>query len=329
MAKPRSKSSSIERYAVQLREPQDRSSPGAASDSHLTSGEAIATQANVAADQPPLPSRSTAIWLCVTLLNLVLIVFLIPDSLLKNQRVEFIVKAVPVATGLFIAGYVWIKALFLDFLTHRSYKIAQTAILTIVILLHASQWPIVMINPQLEPADAFLGVDGSEPAPYDGGGFRVSVNDHTVKLVKTTSKQETIERSIPISYQQILRAILRNYNPRWPLLYPVAVDIQQPGVEVRIKKTDGYFDEYFRSKKHFSSRNLPLELDPNSGDTLIYQSGNDQIVPDDVLELPYGDYLVKATRVGCKNSYEPIELSIGKGSDLKYLISYPPCKAEN
>jgi hypothetical protein len=264
----------------------------------------------------------------VTLLNLVLVVFLIPDSLLKNERVEFLVKAVPVAAGLFVAGYVWIKAHFLEFLAQRSYKIVQTTILGMLILLHTSQFPIIKINPQLEPADALLAIDGSEPEPYDGSGFRVSVNDHTVRIVKTTFKQVTIERTIKTSYKEILAAIFRNYSPHWPLLYQVAVDIQQPGVEVRIRKTDGEFDEDFCSKAHLTGRNVPLTLDHNSRDTLIYYSGNDEVVGDDVLELPYGEYVVNATRALCKVPYTAITINIGKDDKLQPEIRYSPCEAE-
>jgi len=325
MANPRHKSRKVQGYPVQPCDPQKR--PDAA-DSPVTGGDDSATQANDAESQPPDPSRSTAIWLCVTLLNLVLLVFLIPESLLKDAKVEFLVKAVPVAAGLFLAGYVYIKAHFLEFLAKRSYKITQTAILGILILLHASQLPIIQINPQLEPADALLAIDGSEPEAYDGSGFRVSVNDHTVRIVKTTFKQVTIERTIKTSYKKILAAIFRSYSPHWPLLYQVAVDIQQPGVEVRIRKTDGEFDEDFCSKAHVTARNLPLTLDHNSRDTLIYNSGNDETVPDDTLELPYGEYVVNATRALCKVAYKEIKISIGKDDALKPEIGYPPCEAE-
>jgi len=324
MAKAHRKARKVEGDPVQVRESQTGSRKGAAVDSQLPRKEGAAKPANDEAAKPPLPSRSTAIWLCVTLLNLVLLVFLVPESLLKDQRVDFLVKAVPVAAGLFVAGYVWIKAHFLDFLAHGSYKIVQTALLSVLILLHASQFPIVRITPQLEPADAWLGVDGSEPGPYNGG-LRVSVRDHTVKVVKIMPRQRTIEREIKISFKDMLAAIFTNYSPRWPLLYEVAVVIQQPGVEVRISKTDGEFDEDFTSRRHFTGLTLPLKLDPLSR-TLIYYNGD--VVGDDAIELPYGEYVFNAAKVGCKTPYDPVTMTIGKDDNPEYEIRYPACESE-
>lgn len=270
---------------------------------------AQANPSNANPDEPvPPPSRSNAAWLVITLMNIVLIVFLVPASLLKQDQLGFIFKVVSIvgAMGAFAAGLVWFKNLMTSLPQQRWFKIANVAILFAVVPLHVSQQSVVPLHPRIEPSGTLLEIDGQQ-RDYEGG-VRLSVSNHQVRVRATSNSHP---RDIAITYKDVFYAIFKNYSEYWTPWYKVTINTNSENVEVLIRKKDGEFDADFRKHPPATELALPFQPKSNSNDTFIYHGANNPNGSADHINLPYGEYELTARSNGC-NQTLVTQLIVGK-----------------
>jgi len=261
------------------------------------------------------PSGSDALWLAITLINLVLIIWLLPDSLIdpeKNKPLNLLIKILPITFGLFAAGYLWFKVRLRRFLKQTSYKITMTALMAVLLTLHISQLPFFPIYPQVEPPNAQIEVD-SKPVQLNNGRLFTTIKDHTVTL-KPPQGEDHGERPFSISYKDVFFGIFKTYSPRWSLLCKVGIATEDPHVEVVIEKTDNAFDDGF-------IRNPPAPLMKDHGTTFkqrgtennvfVYTGVSNPSGGGDYIKLPYGQYKLTARKSGCATDEQSLTIEPG------------------
>jgi hypothetical protein len=280
------------------------------------------------AEPPPRrakrPSGSDALWLAITLLNLVLIIWLLPDSLIdpeKNKPLNLLIKILPITFGLFAAGYLWFKVRLRSFLKQTSYKITMTALMAVLLTLHISQLPFFPIYPQVQPPNARIEVD-TKPAQLNNGRLFTTIKDHTV-ILKPPEGEDHGERPFSISYKDVFFGLFKTYSPRWSLLCKVGIATQDPDVEVVIEKTDNPFDDEF-------IRNPPAPWMKDSGTTFKQRGAENNVFVHtgvsnpsgggDYIKLPYGQYKLTARKSGCTTAEQP--LTIKPGGPAEYVVEF-------
>lgn len=264
--------------------------------------------------QPPPPSFWNAIWLVITFVNFVLFLFIIPESLFKDERIELIVKAGSFLVTIFVGGFLWLKTRFFDFLGRTAFKVSQSALLGVLVTLHLSQFSLFPIYPAIKPADATLKVDGA-PVKYDGKRLRLPISDHKITI---GNAEEENEREFSVSYKDVLFSMFKGYRPSWSLLYNVKLSISDAKVEVVIRKLDGEFDDDYREKREPTTLGQPFKQ--TAKDTFVYLSKDEPLGSTDNIRLPYGDYEFTARRQGCKTDMKT--LSIGQDQSSEYEVNF-------
>jgi len=263
---------------------------------------------------PPPPSRSNAFWLGLTLVNIVLIVFLLPSALLKNDRVAFIVQIVTTvaAAGVFAAGLVYFKNLASSLPQRKWFKVVNIVALCLLGPVNVLRLPVVPIHPQIEPAGAKLKVD-DEDVEHFNDRLRLSVGSHKVQITPRLRSEGT-EKTYWISYKDVIRAVFKDYTPRWTPLQEVTVGTKEPNVEVTIRMKGGEFDAEFRENPPATAGQLPFGPKPNVNDTFIYRGANYETGGGDAVKLPYGEYEFVARKDGCQKQVNTVVV-INKDSE--------------
>lgn len=275
-------------------------------------------KATTPAPPPPPPSKRNAVWLVITLINIVLIVFLIPADLLENKQLATLLKVVSFvgAMGAFAAGVVYLKEFVGWLLGNRAFKIAQLVLLGLLLLIHVSQLSVIAAHPMIQPAGAKLEIDG-RPREYENGTVRLSIGNHTAKV----TSNDGIPREFKITYKDVVGSLFHRYSPAWSPLYQVRIDTNSPDVEVIIVKKDGDFDPDFLKNPPMtelkekgaanSAEEFRFDPSPNVHNSFVYQGGSDDSGATDHLRLPPGEYELTAQKQGCEKRLVKT-LTVGK-----------------
>jgi hypothetical protein len=278
---------------------------------------------NPAGPLPPPPSSSNAVWLAITLLNVVLIVVLLPATLLKSEEVSFIIKLVVMvgAAGAFAAGLVWFQNLARSLPNRKGFKVLNIVLLCTLIPVNVSQMTVVPLHPTLEPGST-LKID-DKGRELDGGALRLSVNNHEVSVtppVDDSANDKGKPWKYKVTYKEMILAIFWGYHSRWTPLYLVYVNTDDPDVEILIRKTDGDFDADFLQKPEPTKRGYLFNRKPESKNTFVYRGGPNQTGSEDLLHLPYGNY----DFIGSKNGCAPLlkQLNINKWEPQGYSVDF-------
>lgn len=265
----------------------------------------------------PRPSASEALWLIITIINLTLLLWLIPEEKLQvsEVRLGLWVKILPVILTVFVAGYVWIKAQFARFVRRTSYKIIQTALLATLLTIHVSQLPIFPMYPKLDPHAALVGIDGETPRKLKKQRLFTTVKDQTVTV---SSEDGQNKQDFDVSYKDVLFGLF--YQPNWSLHNRVTVYTTQPGVKIRIEKTGDPFDAEFHGRPPATKRSpaTSLSADPGDGRVMEYTGMREEGILEDEIRLPTGRYKLTFRRGNCHETYGE-ELSVE--SDLSTSVT--------
>jgi len=230
----------------------------------------------------------------VTLLNVILFVFLIPDSWLKgNEKVSFIIKvgSVVVASGAFVAGVAFFRSFIASIPRRTWFKVTNSVVVGVLLTLHLTQMRVVPIYPRVEPAGARLLVD-DRPEEYAGKAVWLSINNHGAKVSPERGGDAT---PYSISYKDVFGAIFKKYSPRWPLRYSIPIEVIGANVNVYIRKIDGELDPAFT--REFSELNPGLERGENG--VLKWSGPGDPGGGFADVKLPYGTYEMYAQKDDC------------------------------
>jgi hypothetical protein len=275
----------------------------------------------VAKESSGAPTRSDAVWLLLTLVNIGLFVFLVPADVLENKQLGFIIKSVSLigAMGAFAAGLLWFKKFVTSLPERKWFRVTQIAALCVLIPLQVSQRSVVPLHPRVEPAGTKLEVDG-EPRRYDSGTVRVSIRNHRIRVSAASGGHP---REFPLSYTDVFAAIFKEYSPRWTPLYEVTINTNSEDVEVVIRKKDGEFDADFRANPPPTELGLSFEPQANAKDTFIYRGANNPNGSADHVNLPYGDYELTARNASCRDT-DIRPLSVGKSHSAKHSVDFNP-----
>lgn len=246
----------------------------------------------------PSASGANALWLAVTLLNLVLIAFLLPSWLLKNDTVLFIIKVASIvaAAGAFAAGLVWFQNFLTSLPSHPWFKVSQIIAFVVLGLLNVAKLPLVPLYPVVD-AGATLEINGQHQN-VEAGTVRVSFGAH--KIVVSPGKADDGKPwHYSLGYEDVFSAIFRKYEQRWSPLYAVDIKTKVSNVEVLIRKLDGDFDPGFRNKPEPSDFGFKFEPMTGKTDAFIYGASDSQFGSADVVYLPPGEYAFTAHKEGC------------------------------
>jgi hypothetical protein len=254
-------------------------------------------------------------------LNIVLIVFLLPASVLKNEQLAFIIKVgtLVAAAGAFAAGLVYFKNLLSSLPTRKWFKRLNVVVFCLLIPIHASQLPVVAVHPRIEPRGAKLEIDG-RARDYENGTIRLSINNHPVQVSPASGGKP---RDFNVTYKEVFFALFSDYSPRWTPLFQVTIDTNSENVEVTIQKKDGEFDAAFRKRPPATELNLPFEAKADARDVFIYRGANNPIGSADHVELPYGDYEFTARKNNCAEK-DVKSLKVGSAPSERYSVDFKP-----
>jgi len=249
-----------------------------------------------------LPSSSDAFWLFLCVADAALLLWLLPDAMLANKRMELVGKLLTWLGGsLFVLGYVWFRDLFLSFVRHRAFKITLILLPIFLIPAYVTQMDIFPASPIVEPPNAELEIDG---VPRQKKNLKLSLSYHAVIIRESGKHDESPinERPFEFGPTDVWDTWWNNKKFYWPLFYKVPVDFNLAGPEtIELSKDDGRFDSEFRtSKPQLTFQGADGETNHfgawREGNSIIfswpYQPG---AIGSISLMLPYGTYHLTAT----------------------------------
>lgn len=267
--------------------------------------------------EPPLqPKPSDGFWLFISITNIAMFFWWIPEGLWNNNIIDTLLKLVPwLGSSLFVLGYTWCHKRILELSRHRYFKAVQLAFLSFFLLLGFTQLSIFPINPLVEPEEAVLEINGK---PYDKNqrkNIRLPIKNYKV-LIKNDKQVASNEgpdvRQFYISYGDFIKTFWdSDYRPYFSPLYDVILHTQEPLTEVVIEKQGHDFDSDFLNNPRASHIGAPVEVDGKR--TLHFRWPS----PDDTahtLRLPYGNYKWMIKNESCPYV---IEQSFFVGKDIK------------
>jgi hypothetical protein len=255
------------------------------------------------AQKKQTPSGKDAFWLFLCVADAALLLWLLPDAMLANKRMELVGKLLTWLGGsLFVLGYVWFRKLFLSFVRHRGFKITLITLPFFLVPLYVTQMDIFPGAPVVEPKNADLEIDG---LPRQKENLKLSLANHTVIVRESGKYGEATgnEREFKFGPKVVWDRWWNDKKFYWPLFYKVPVDFNLEGPEkIELVKNDGRFDPEFRSSKpQLTVEGEGGEITNKDGtwrdDNSIvfdwpYSSGTEGSV---AVTLPYGKYLLTAT----------------------------------
>ena len=254
--------------------------------------------------QKPIPSRSDAFWLFVCVADAGLIIWLLPDAVLGDKRLELLSKLFTWLGGsLFVLGYVWFRELFLAFVRHRAFKITLLAIPVFIVPFHITQVPIFFVKPQVDPSNAEVEIKGR---PVHITGIRLPLQSHeaVVKIQGQGNNSKVYTRTFELTASDIWGTWWRDEQPYLPLTFYVPLTFEEAPETIEIVKEDMRFDRKFRNsvpQLTFKNENGDNEDKPGTwmADGRIVFSIPNQPLGGAGITVPYGKYNATARFPGC------------------------------
>lgn len=281
------------------------------------------------------PSGAAAVWIALTLLNVGLLILVVPDALLQNVRLAFVIKVVSGigALGAIAAVLIWFQHAFTSLPKYLWFRTTQVVALCVLGLLNLSQLPLIPLYPVLDPGSK-VEVDGQKHA---GGTIRVSLGPHTVRVGTSTDAEGKLKvsddggkvKEYSLGYKQVLLAVLSNYTDPWDALdtvyihplYAVYIQTDVPKVDVEIRRTDGDFNPEFSESAEPEDPPPGIERKPGTNNVVIWHSGNSRVGTDIRLYLPHGEYTFTGRKEGCEKVIPKSIKHVEKGGHIIELGS--------
>jgi hypothetical protein len=260
----------------------------------------------------PQPNLKDGLWLLLIVTNVALLLALVPDNVLTNSKLGLLVKLVPwLGSYLFVLGYAWFRDGILELTRHIIFKVLMLGALVILGPLSVSKLRIFQVHPLIEPSSAEVQVDGEPVAVDTKGEIRISLQRHTITISEnsTDEGEKPNTREFQMSFREAFRAWREStYQPRWTLLYDVAVSDQKAVDELEIRKAGDLDPDFWRNPEPaYGGAAVTQGREP--GMLLFKWTGGDV-----GLRLPYGSYKLTARRQGCLDTeVQSVEVKKGVG----------------
>jgi hypothetical protein len=284
--------------------------------------------------QPQVPSRSDAFWLFLSAADAALLLWIIPDAMLTNKRLELLGKIVTWLGGsLFVLGYVWFRERFLGYVRNRGFKITLAVIPVMVVPFYLTQFDIFRIKPVVEPSSAELEIQGEKRSIEN---LKVSLSGSTVivRLRGQGPNAPVYERPFPMTAGDVWRSWFYNEQPYWPLVFEVPLGFNKEGPEkiVASKETKVFDSGYVPELTYMNgAQQLKLagtwEKDKSISWGWPYEPGTKNSIR---LTLPYGKYRLIATYADnelCPKTSED-EIDVKPGIEASELSIKRKCEAQ-
>ena len=278
----------------------------------------------------------------ITFLNVALFVFVVPEWILDAKRISLLTKVFPavIVAGLFGLVVVWFKNVLTTLPEKTWFQTINFILFVLLVLLNISQQNISAVFPQIKSNgyQVKVLVDDTERAYQPGGTIRLSIADHTVRIVPEIDENQSKdsqdaspqikEGKFTVSYKDVLGGLFADYKPQWGLLYVVGINVLEPNVEVLIHKTDGDFDVAFIADPPPTAIKNPFSAKPGSQTDFVYRGSDTAGGTFDRFYLPYGVYEFTASRADC---LEKPQLTRTIGEDRgRHIINFAPlCQAHH
>lgn len=260
-----------------------------------------------AADDGPKPSKVDVFVFVVFAVNLSLLIWTIPSELLKKEQLEFFEKIIPVVGGsLFALIVAWFKEKTVQVIRSPWFRWGQIPLACLALLLGA---PVIPLHVKVAPADslAILCVDKEDSDHMRDWNktIWVSFTEHNI-IVKHNDSGGWNPRFFHWKQRDLLRMLWRHHEVELPVLYSVRMNLQEPGLMVRIRKVNRQdvstgtreegteFDDDFLRRDQLADQHL-AEMD-RQRITLTPRTSGD-LSP--LTKLPAGQYELSSWRKGC------------------------------
>jgi hypothetical protein len=281
--------------------------------------------------QKPIPSRSDAFWLFLCVADAALIIWLLPDAVLGDKRLELLSKLFTWLGGsLFVLGYVWFRELFLAFVRHRAFRIVLLAIPALVFPAYVTQAPVFFVKPQVDPPNAEVVIKG-RPVHITGIRLPLQSEEEVVVTVRGEGNNPQVyTKGFKLTRSDIWRTWWRDEQPYFALRFYVPLTFVGGVPEIiELVKDEGGFDREFREsgpKLTFRNQNGLNEEKPGmlTENNRITFSVPKQPLAGVGITVPYGKYSATAVfsdQQGCdKTAVFPFMAKPGVESPNSGLI---------
>lgn len=281
----------------------------------------------------PLPDKRQIVWLFLCVANTALLLWLLPETLFKNERIENLSKVVVwLGSSIFISSFVWFREKLLVLTLNGLFKIILVVALPVLTLIYISQLNIFAIHPDIEPQDAEVIVRGQTLTEEDREDIALSLDTHWITVQpadwhpQNNPNQYPKPRKFKLTRLDVLRAWWGSDQPRWYLVYDVYVQPQGAVDEVIVEPLKGEFDREFMMRPDPplspTDTNLPILGAPSAqGKDLVYEwhgIANAQLP----LRLPHGKYAIFSRKNSCEGKREEVEVPV---LNDKTTVLQEPC----
>ncbi|HKQ51901.1 MAG TPA: hypothetical protein VJT74_05995 [Pyrinomonadaceae bacterium] len=267
----------------------------------------------------PPPDGKQIFWLFLCVANAVMLLWLLPETIFDNKRVENLSKFVVWLGGsVFISSFVWFREQLLVLSRKPLFKWAQLVALPLLTLLYLSQLSIFTIHPNIEPKDSELIVDGRNMSEDEREDLSLSLGEHKVVVQpagwdpRKDSGQFPRPRRFRLTLSNVLSAWWGGAQPRWPLVYDVNVKASGAVDEVVVQNVGPEFDPVFASSPEPplspGEVSQPIVAPVVNQRELVYQwhGASDVRLP---LRLPHGKYVLFSRKKGCADKL-PVNVEV-------------------
>ena len=178
------------------------------------------------------PSGFDAFWLVLTIVNCALILWLLPDRVLKADWFDVLGgKIAPwLATSVFVAGYTWFAAEILAFTRSKAFRVLQAVLFVPLFLLEV---PLVTLRAEITPPNAQLLVDGVR-VRRTHAEWRDDAYLHDIQLVLRPHRFElrppdyweakrAAAQDIELGWRDMLGAVFKQRELHWSIVWPVTL----------------------------------------------------------------------------------------------------------
>jgi len=247
------------------------------------------------------PSIKHAFWFVVFVLNAAFLIFLIPTSILGNEKLSLLLKAVSWLGGsVLVLGFKWFRDHILKLTERLVFKTIQCILLIVLSVILILGLPLFKLYLFIEPADAEVQIDEAKMQSAAAGCVRLSLQPHEITVTdkKTDDNGQPIQRKFNFAFSDIFQAWR---NPKrglhMPLLYDVPIEVENAVTDLTIRKDDLRFDSEFWNNPPKSNLGKDLRRGVETGTLLVSWNGHA-----DSLRLPYGDYHIVARQENCRDA---------------------------
>jgi hypothetical protein len=265
----------------------------------------------------PAPGGRQFFWLFLCVANAAMLIWLLPETIFHNERIENLSKFVAWLGGsVFVSSFVWFREELLRLTRSRIFRLAQLFLLPLITMLYLSQLSIFKIHPIIEPREVELIVDGQNVSEEEREDLRLSLGEHKIVvqpsgwIAQTDQSVYPQPRKFKLYLSDVFSAWRGGEQPRWSLIYNVYVNPHGAVDEVVVQNLEMNFDSAFMKKPEppLSPAESSIGAPKASERELVYQwhGPPNATLP---LRLPYGKYLIFSRKKDCAEKF-PTEVEV-------------------